>query len=175
MAPFRASSAVLGAALVVGLAGPVLAQGGAAQPKPVAQFGDWGVYTGQSGNAKVCYALAQPKDRKPEGLNRDPAYFFVSTRPGEKVKDEVSITVGFKMKDGSESKLTIGSQTFQLYTKDEGAWVRNVAEEGKLVDAMRKGKDLTIASTSARGNVTTDRYSLSGLGQALDRVAQECK
>ncbi|OYX89287.1 MAG: hypothetical protein B7Y84_05750 [Azorhizobium sp. 32-67-21] len=174
MAPFRASIAVLGAALVVGLAAPAFAQGGA-QPKPVAQFGDWGVYSGQSGSSKVCYALAQPKERKPEGLKRDPAYFFVSTRPGEKVKDEVSITVGFALKQGSEAKLTIGSQTFQLYTKDEGAWVRNVAEEGKLVDAMRKGKDLTIATTSLRGNVTTDRYSLSGIGQALDRVAQECK
>lgn len=174
MAPYRTSSAILGAALVFGLAVPALAQG-AAQPKPVAQYGDWSVYTGQSGSSKVCYALSQPKDRKPEGLKRDPAYFFVSTRPGEKVKNEVSITMGFDLKDGSEAKLTLGSQVFQLYTKDEGAWVRNVAEESKLVDAMKKGKDLTIAATSERGNVTTDRYSLSGLGQALDRVAQECK
>ncbi|MEP9375749.1 invasion associated locus B family protein [Aquabacter sp. CN5-332] len=174
MAPFRASSALLGAALLAILAGPALSQG-QAQPKPVAQFGDWSVYTGGSGNTKVCYALSQPKDRQPGGLNRDPAYFFVSTRPGEKVVNEVSITMGFKLKDGSESKLTIGPQVFQLYTKDEGAWVRNVAEEGKLVDAMRKGKDLTIASTSVRGNVTTDKYALGGLGQALDRVVQECK
>ncbi|MEW6125133.1 MAG: invasion associated locus B family protein [Pseudomonadota bacterium] len=174
MAPYRTRSAVLGAALVMGFAAPALAQG-AAQPKPVAQFGDWSVYTGQTGTSKVCYALSQPKDRKPEGLNRDPAYFFVSTRPGEKVKNEVSITMGFGLKEGSEAKLTIGSQVFQLYTKDEGAWVRNVAEEGKLVEAMKKGKDLTIAGTSGRGNVTTDRYSMSGLGQALDRVAQECK
>ncbi len=174
MAPFRASSALLGAALVVLAAGASHAQG-QAQPKPVAQFGDWGVYSGGSGNSKVCYALSQPKDRLPGGLNRDPAYFFVSTRPGEKVLNEVSITMGFGLKDGSESKLTIGSQSFQLYTKDQGAWVRNVAEEGKLVDAMRKGKDLTIASTSTRGNVTTDKYSLSGIGQALDRATQECK
>jgi hypothetical protein len=40
---------------------------------------------------------------------------------------------------------------------------------------MRKGKDLTMKSTSVRGNATTDRYSLSGIAQALDRVAQECK
>ncbi|TCT04330.1 invasion associated locus B family protein [Aquabacter spiritensis] len=171
MAPFRASSALLGAALLMS-AGPALAQ---AQPKAVAQFGDWSVYTGTSGSAKVCYALSQPKDRLPGGLNRDPAFFFVSTRPGEKVVNEVSLTMGFPMKDGSESKLTIGSQTFMLYTKEEGAWVRNVAEESKLIEAMRKGRDLTVASTSTRGNVTTDKYSLGGIAQALDRVAQECR
>lgn len=176
MAPYRASSALLGAALLAFLAAPALAQGqGQGQPKPVAQFGDWSVYTGGSGNSKVCYALSQPKDRQPNGLSRDPAYFFVSTRPGEKVVNEVSITMGFPLKDGSEAKLTIGPQVFQLYTKEQGAWVRNVAEEGKLVDAMRKGRDLTVASTSTRGNVTTDRYSLSGIAQALDRVVQECK
>jgi len=31
-----------------------------------------------------------------------------------------------------------------------------------------------LESTSARGNKTTDRYSLSGISQALQRVAQEC-
>jgi len=40
---------------------------------------------------------------------------------------------------------------------------------------LRKGKDLSMKSTSARGNQTTDRYSLSGIAQALDRVAQECR
>lgn len=144
------------------------------QSKPVAQFGDWSVYVGTSG-AKVCYAISQPKSRAPAGLKRDPAYFFVSTRPGDSVKNEISITTGFPMKDGTDAVLTIGSDTFQLYTKSEGAWVRNVQEENRIVDAMRKGKNLTLVGTSGRGNKTTDTYSLSGIAQALDRVAQECR
>ncbi len=44
-----------------------------------------------------------------------------------------------------------------------------------MVQAMRGGSQLTVRSTSLRGNVTTDTYSLTGLGQALDRVAQECR
>ena len=89
--------------------------------------------------------------------------------------NEVSLKMGFPLKEGSEAKLTVGTQAFQLYTKEDGAWVRNVADEGKLVDAIRKGKDVTVVSTSLRGNPTTDKYGLSGISQALVRVAQECK
>jgi invasion protein IalB len=44
-----------------------------------------------------------------------------------------------------------------------------------MVDAMRKGADLVIKSESGRGTKTTDTYSLKGIAQALDRVAEECK
>jgi invasion associated locus B (IalB) protein len=43
------------------------------------------------------------------------------------------------------------------------------------VDAMRKGADMVVKSESARGTKTTDTYSLKGIAQALDRVADECK
>ena len=142
-------------------------------PQLVAQYGDWGVYVSNAKN-KVCYALAEPKSRAPK-LSRDPGYFFVSTRPSENIRNEVSVVVGFAIKEGSDATLNIGGADYPLYTKNDSAWLKNAAEEGKLIEAMRKGHDLTVKSTSARGNVTTDRYSLSGISQALDRVAQECK
>lgn len=153
------------------------ASGAGAQgaPKLVGQFGDWGVYVDTSGNGKICYALSQPKSRAPAGLNRDPAYFFISTRTAENVKGEVSVVMGFPLKEGSDATLTIGPTSFDLYTRGTGAWVRNVAEETRLVDAMRKGRDLTVKGTSGRGNVTTDTYSLSGISAAVDRAAQECR
>lgn len=169
----RVHPALLGMFLACAAAAPAAAQG-QPQSKAVAQFGDWSVYV-STASPKVCYAISQPKTRAPEGLKRDPAYFFISTRPGENVKNEVTVTVGFPLKEGSDATLTVGNATLQLYTKDQGAWVRNVADESKLVDAMKRGKDLTVASTSLRGNVTTDKDSLVGLAQALDRVAQECK
>lgn len=169
----RVHPALLGMFIACAAAAPAAAQG-QPQSKAVAQFGDWSVYV-STASPKVCYAISQPKTRSPEGLKRDPAYFFISTRPGENVKNEVTVTVGFPLKEGSDATLTVGNATLQLYTKDQGAWVRNVADEAKLVEAMKRGKDLTVASTSLRGNATTDKYSLVGLGQALDRVAQECK
>jgi invasion protein IalB len=44
-----------------------------------------------------------------------------------------------------------------------------------MVDAMRNGADLVLKSVSTHGTKTTDTYSLRGLDQALDKVAEECK
>jgi invasion protein IalB len=62
-----------------------------------------------------------------------------------------------------------------MYTQNDGAWVKNPAEETRMIEAMRKGADLVVKGVSSRGTQTTDRYSLKGVSQALDRVDQECK
>lgn len=154
---------------------PAQGAGTGASPALVAQYGDWGVYVSQTPKTKICYALSQPKDRQPGGLKRDPGYFFISTRPGENVQNEVSVVAGFALKEGSDATVDIGGALFPFFTKNDGAWMKNAAEEARLIDALRKGRDFTVKSTSQRGNATNDRYSLSGLGQALDRVSQECK
>jgi invasion protein IalB len=106
----------------------------------------------------------------------NPVYMFISTRPGEKVKDEVSVLVtGYQLKGNTEATVTVGSANFAMYTQNEGAWVKNAAEESQLVDALRKGQDVVIKATTAKGTKTTDTFSLKGIAQALDRVAQECK
>ena len=146
-----------------------------ASPSLVGQFGDWGVYVGGAQASKVCFALSQPRERLPANLNRDPGYIFISTRPGENVRNEFSVLVGFPLKEDADPSVQVGSDSFTLYARQSGAWIRNVAEEARLIDSMRKGRDLEMKSTSARGNPTTDRYSLSGIAQALERVAQECR
>jgi hypothetical protein len=40
---------------------------------------------------------------------------------------------------------------------------------------MRKAAQMTVKGVSARGTSSADVYSLKGLVQALDRVAQECR
>src|SRR5471030_1843042 len=56
------------------------------------QFGDWGAYQANPGGKKVCFALAKPTQAttEPAGRKRDASYAFVSSRPAEKVKNEVS-------------------------------------------------------------------------------------
>ena len=140
----------------------------------IGTFGEWGAYETQ-GKAKTCYALTQPKTRDPATAKRDPAYIFISYRPAENVKNEISIIMGFPMKDGSEATAEIGDAEFGLITKGSNAWVKNAAEEGRLIDAMKKGSKLVVKAASAKGKVTTDTYSLGGLGQALDKVRKECR
>lgn len=141
------------------------------------QFGDWGAYKASPGGKTVCFALSKPTTAvtDPPGRNRDPIYFFVSTRPAEKVKNEVSVIVGYPQKPGVDASATIGSASYVLYTQNDGAWVKNAAEEVQMVDAMRKGSDLVVKSISTHNTKTTDTYSLKGISDALDKVAAECK
>lgn len=141
------------------------------------QFGDWGAYTASPGGKKVCFALGKPNASatNPPNRPRDPAFLFVSTRPSEKVKEEVSVIIGYPFKAGSEAAVQVGSANFALYTQNDGAWIKNAAEEARMVETLKKGADAVVRGESGRGTKTTDTFSLKGLDQALTRIAQECK
>jgi hypothetical protein len=170
----------------------------AAKPALVATYGDWSVFQSQAGKSRICYALAQPKDRAPADLKRDPGYAFISERPAEGVRNEVSFIMGFdvaipgdaaeakdkKAPDADDKKKTkeadvaptaaIGDATFDLLPKGADLWVKNAAKESELIAQMRKGAKLQIKAASKKGHLTTDTYSLSGFAQAIDRALKEC-
>jgi hypothetical protein len=150
---------------------------GGVEPTLIGQFGTWGAYTATPNGKKVCFALAKPSSSKtnPPNRPRDPAYAFVSTRPAEKVVNEVSIMIGYALKPGAESTLEVGGASYAMYTQGDGIWIKNAAEEERMVDAMRKAADATVKGVSAKGTETTDTFSLKGLSQALDKLAQDCK
>ena len=150
---------------------------GGAEPTLIGQYGTWGAYTATPNGRKVCFALAKPSSSKtnPPNRPRDPAYAFVSTRPAEKVVNEVSIMIGYALKPGSESSLEVGGSAYAMYTQGDGLWIKNAAEEEQMVSAMRKSAEVTVKGISAKGTETTDVFSLKGLAQALDRLAQDCK
>jgi hypothetical protein len=154
---------------------PVAASG--AQPKLLGQYADWGAYTASPGGKKVCFAIAKPasSETNPPNRPRNPIFMFISTRPADKVTNEVSIIVGYPFKPGSEAGVQIGSTAFALYTQLDGGWIKNAAEEAQMVDAMRSGDKAIVKGESAKGTQTTDTFTLKGVSQALDRVAQECK
>jgi hypothetical protein len=148
-----------------------------AQAVLLGQFGNWGAYSASPGGQKVCFALAKPASAttEPAGRPRDPSYAFVSTRPAEKVKNEVSVIVGYTQKASVDATASVGSTSFVMYTQNDGAWVKNAAEEAQMVEAMRKGAELTVKSISMRNTKSTDVYPLKGLAEALDKVAEECR
>jgi invasion protein IalB len=153
------------------------AAAGQAQPQLLGQFGDWGAYAATPGGRKVCFALAKPSSAQtsPPNRPRNPMYFFVTTRPAENVRNEVSTLVGYPLKPNSDATAEVGGNSFVMYTQNDGAWIKNVAEEARMIEAMRKSPDMVIKGISARGTQSTDTYSLKGLSQALDRMAQDCR
>jgi hypothetical protein len=150
---------------------------GAVKPTLLGQFGDWGAYTASPGGKKVCFAIAKPAnaETKPADRPRNQPYMFISTRPADKVANEVSVIVGYPFKTSSEASADVGSTTFALYTQGDGAWIKNAAEEAHMVDAMRQGEQAVVKGMSSHGTQSTDTYALKGLAEALDRVAQECR
>lgn len=149
---------------------------GAKTPLLVGTFGDWSALTAQGqGKDKTCYALAQPSDRQPAKLKRDPAYLFVSTRPSEGVRNEVAVIMGFPLKDNAPASADIDGDSFELVTTGASAWVKNPAKEKEFVEALKGGGKLLVKASSIKGNVTMDTYSLKGLSQALERVQKECR
>jgi hypothetical protein len=150
---------------------------GGTEPTLIGQFGTWGAYSATPNGKRVCFALAKPATSKtnPPNRPRDPAYAFVSTRPAEKVSNEVSIMIGYALKPGSESSLEVGGASYAMYTQGDGLWIKNAAEEDQMVQAMRRSADAVVKGTSAKGTETTDTFSMKGLSQALDRIAQDCK
>jgi hypothetical protein len=153
------------------------AAAGGAKPTLLGQYGDWGAYTASPGGKKVCFAIAKPtsSETTPPNRPRNPSYIFISSRPADKVSNELSIVIGYPFKPSSEATIEIGANSFALYTQQDGAWIKNAAEETHLVDSMRAGQSALVKGMSAKGTRTTDTFSLRGFAQALERTDQDCK
>jgi hypothetical protein len=150
---------------------------GGVKPTLLGQYGDWGAYTASPAGKKVCFAIAKPAsaETNPPDRPRNPIFMFISTRPADKVTNEVSIIVGYPFKPGTEASVAVGSTSYALYTQQDGAWIKNATEEAQMVEAMRQGQTAVVKGMSAKGTQSTDTFSLKGLSQALDRTGQDCK
>ena len=106
-AAFCAASALLPPAVAATKAKPAAkssAKDEPAKPSLVATFGDWNVFVGEVGKGRICYTLAQPKSREPASLTRDPGYAFISDRPSEGVRNEISFIMGFDISGGDTAE-----------------------------------------------------------------------
>lgn len=164
------ASAILAAGLIFAGA-PSMAQ----TAKLLQKFDDWQVFLHETKEEKVCFAAAAPKDMEPKSAKRGSVFFYLTTWQKDGVRNEVSVKVGYALKTDSTPVVAVGTDEFQLYPKDDKAFMRDPAEERRLLDSMRKGQTLTVKGTSSRGTSTTDQYSLKGLAAALKQVETTCK
>ncbi|HEX4407877.1 MAG TPA: invasion associated locus B family protein [Xanthobacteraceae bacterium] len=166
-------------------AAPAAKPEGSAPAKPavtngarlLGQYGQWGAYTASPSGKKVCFVISQPTSAQtvPPNRPRNPVYMFISTRPADKVVNEVSVIAGYPFKPSLDATAAVGSTTFALYTQQDGAWIKNAGDEANMLSAMRAGDSIVVKGVSAKGTQSSDTYTLKGISQALDRVAQECK
>jgi hypothetical protein len=153
---------------------PAARNAGAGNAFEIGKAGAWGIFTSGEGRSKNCFIMAQPAERTPKGLTRDPAHIFISMRQGEAGKMEFSMITGYPLKAGTDAQLSLGATNFAGIGQNKTVWLKNPAEENRFIGELRKASTLSVKGTSLRGNDTTDRYTLTGFGQALERAQKEC-
>ena len=138
---------------------------------------DWSAFTSGTGGSKICYVLSKPTSSKPKA-KRDPIYFLINDWPGRRAKGEPEAVPGYQYKDGSTVTASVGGVSVTFFTQNNAgqgaAWVRERADELKLITAMRTGSVLVVTGTSKRGTKTMDTFSLTGFGDALDKAHAAC-
>lgn len=169
---FRHAASSLALLLLAGVSG-ASAQGANAIPA-LQIFGPWGTYVSGEGASRVCFVTSEPKERLPANLNRDPGYLSVSIRPGDKVRGEVSVVLGFSARESEPATATIGDRSFAMLKQGETLFLQNPAEESAFIAALRQGSELSVKLTSARGNAVTDVYSLSGFTRSWELAQKQC-
>jgi hypothetical protein len=144
------------------------------EPKTIGAFEQWAAYTLGPKGAQICYVYGEPQKATGDYAKRGAAYVQVANRQKDKVAGELSVTAGYAYKKDSDAELEVDGNKFLLFTKDEGAWARDAKIEAAAVKAMRAGKAMVVRGTSARGTKTTDIYSLTGFGAALNAINTAC-
>ena len=172
MAEWKTAAAAMALGTAIAVAAPALAQ----EPEPAGTFGKWTAYSYKTKEGPVCYIVSQPEksELSKKGAKRDPAFFLVTHRPGDKVHGEVSTIIGYPFRKNSMPTVTIDGKTFRLFAVGDGAWTDSPATDRKIVAAMKKGRTMVVRGVSGRGTQSVDTYSLKGVTAALQKIDELC-
>ena len=142
--------------------------------KSVGKFKDWESFVlSQDGN-KTCFAQSIPVVRAPKKLKRDPSRLFVSFRPAEDIKNEISVTNGYTFKLKTPVAAKSGKKSYDLFSKGRFAWIADNKDESRLISTMKKASRLMIIGNSNKGEQTTDHYSMMGFTKAYNTAKKSC-
>ena len=139
------------------------------------KFKNWESHFTQDGGNLVCFAVSMPVKKEPGNLNRAEARIFVTFRTKENIQDEVSVTSGYPYKKGEKVNVTINENNFGFESSDNFAWLTSKDQEIKIVNLMKNKNNAKVVGVSARGNKTTDSYSLLGFTDAYNSAKNKCK
>ena len=76
-------------------------------PRSTGKYKNWESFTFQTDKGKICFAQTIPTKRAPASIKRDKSKLFVTFRPSESIKDEVSLTSGHDYKSSTVTAVTV--------------------------------------------------------------------
>ena len=142
--------------------------------KSVGKFKDWETFVLSQEGVKICFAQSIPVVRAPKKLKREPSRLFISFRPNENIKNEISVTNGYEFKPKAPVAAKSGKKSYDLFSKGRFAWVVDNKDESKLIATMKKASRLMIIGNTDKGDQTTDHYSMMGFTKAYNTAKKSC-
>ena len=110
----------------------------------ISQHSAWGTYSYQANNSKVCYVLTVPTDKQPASVDHGDMFFFDQPEAGAERLLQPQFIAGYNFKETSKVTVTVGNESFSMFTRGKSAWMENAAQEPQLIAAMKKGSDMSV-------------------------------
>ena len=92
------------------------AQANANTPKSTGKYKNWESFSTETEKGKICFAQSIPTKRAPSSIKREASRLFVTFRPGESIKDEVSLTSGHTYKASTVTAKS-GKSSYFFFSK----------------------------------------------------------
>ncbi len=144
----------------------------------VAAKTDWSVFVEE--NPTECWGVSTPKetvntkDGRIVAVNRSQTLLMVFYRPSAGASGQVAFTGGYPFANGSTVNMNIGGTEFEMFTEGEWAWPATVADDAKIITAMKRGASAVVTGVSGRGTTTKDTFSLLGFTAAVEDAEKRC-
>ena len=142
-------------------------------PRSTGKYKNWQSFTAETDVGKICFAQTLPTKRAPAAVKRGESKLFVTFRPSENIKDEISITSGHQYKASTVSAKS-GKRSYSFFSKENFAWILDDQEEKKFIRLMKKATDVIVKARTVKGAETTDHYSMMGFTKAYNAAKKNC-
>ena len=142
-------------------------------PRSTGKYKNWESFIAETDQGKICFAQTTPTKRAPGAIKRNQSKLFVTFRPAESIKDEVSITSGHEYKSSSVTASS-GKRKYSFFSQKDFAWLLDDQEEKKFIKLMKRATDLIVKARTVKGAETTDHYSMMGFTKAYNTAKKTC-
>tara|TARA_B100001093_G_scaffold188400_1_gene180954 strand:+ start:209 stop:706 length:498 start_codon:yes stop_codon:yes gene_type:complete len=142
-------------------------------PRSTGKYKNWESFTAETEKGKICFAQTVPTKRAPSAIQRGKSKLFVTFRPKENIKDEVSITSGHDYKTSSVTAAS-GKKKYSFFSQKSFAWLLDDQEEKNFIKLMKRATNLIIKARTTKGAETTDHYSMMGFTKAYNTAKKTC-
>ena len=142
-------------------------------PRSTGKYKNWESFTVETDSGKICFAQTIPTKRAPAAVKRDQSKLFVTFRPSDDVKNEVSLTSGHDYKTSTVT-VSSGKRKYSFFSQKNFAWLLDSQEETKFIQLMKKATDVIVKARTLKGAETTDHYSMMGFTKAYNTAKKTC-